>query len=178
MRFNTLYTIFFALMVPIAVKAQIKLEKKSFVDNKVELLVPADFKPMTAEMMNLKYPNRNPQPNAILTDEDGTVNVVISYVPQAIRADQIAEFKNYQISTLKKARPDAKWLEEGVKTINGKKVGYFKFIVNAVDQTVFNYYFFTDLNGKILLMTFNCTENKLPDWKDTVENIVSSLKVK
>ncbi len=178
MRLNLLYSFLIILVLPNAVNAQIKLEKRSFLDNKIELLVPADFKPMTAEMMDIKYPNRKPQPNVILTDEDATVNIVISYIPQALRADQIAAFKDFQINSLKKARSDAKWLEEGIKNINGKKIGFFKFLVNAIDQSVFNYYFFTDLDGKILLMTFNCTEKKLPEWKDTVENIVLSLKVK
>ena len=166
------------LLLPICLKAQILLEKKSFINNKIELLVPKDFKPMTAEMLNAKYPNRNQQPYLILTNEDADVNIVISPLSQSLQANQVAEFKDFQINQLKKMRPDAKWLDNGVKTINGKSIGYFKFISSAIDQTVFNYYFFTDMDGKILLLTFNCTEKLLPTWKDATEKIVSSLIVK
>lgn len=170
--------IFFAFIIPFAVSAQVKLEKKTFLDNKIELMVPADFKPMTEEMLNFKYPNTHQRPNLVLTDENAEVNIVISLIPQPITPGQIGAFKDFQMGSLKKMRPDAKWLEDGVKTINGKSVGYFKFISNAVDQTVFNYYVFTDMDGKVLLLSFNCTEKQLPKWKETAETIVSSLKVK
>ncbi|MCR8561842.1 hypothetical protein KXD93_29575 [Mucilaginibacter sp. BJC16-A38] len=165
------------LFIPVCLKAQIKLEKKGFLDNKIELSVPADFKPMSAEMLDKKYPNRNQKPNLVLTDEDAEVNIVISLIPQPIKPEQIGAFKDFQINSLKKMHPDAKWMNDGVRAINGKNVGYFKFISNAVDQTVFNYYFFTDLDGKVLLLSFNCTEKLLPKWKETAESIVSSLKV-
>jgi hypothetical protein len=103
---------------------------------------------------------------------------MIMLLPQHLTADKVGEFKDYQVALLKRSRPDARWLQDGVKPINGKQVGYFQFITNAVDQTVFNYYFFTDIDGKILFLSFNCIEKLLPDWKETAETIVSSLKVK
>jgi len=170
--------ILFLFIIPFSVNAQVKLEKKTLLDNKIELMVPADFRPMSEEMLNTKYPNARQKPSLVLTDEDAEVNIVISVIPQPIKPEQIGAFKDFQISSLKKSHPDAKWLADGVKTINGKSVGYFKFISNAVDQTVFNYYFFTDMDGKVLLMSFNCTEKLLPKWKETAETIVSSFKVK
>ena len=68
--------------------------------------------------------------------------------------------------------------DEGVKTINGKKVGYFKFLARAVDQKVFNYYFFTVVDGKILLFSFNCIEKLQKTWEPTADKIVSSLTIK
>jgi hypothetical protein len=47
-----------------------------------------------------------------------------------------------------------------------------------VDQTVFNYYFFTNVDGKVILFSFNCIEKLLPIWKETAGTIVSSLKIK
>jgi len=170
--------IFFAFIIPFSVNAQVKLEKKTFLDNKIELMVPADFKPMTEEMLNTKYANTRQKPALILTDEDGEVNIIINHLPQPITPEQVSAFKDFQMSSLKKIRPDAKWLTDGVKTINGKNVGYFTFISNAIDQTVFNYYFFTDMDGKVLLLSFNCTGKLLPKWKEAAETIVSSLKVK
>ena len=166
------------LIVPVCINAQIKLEKRSLLDNKIELLVPTDFKPMSADMLNEKYPNRTNQPDVVLTDENAEINIVISLVNQPLQSAQIPAFKDFQITSLKRMHPDAKWLDNGVKVINGKKVGYFKLISNAVDQTVFNYYFFTNVDGKALVITFNCIEKLLPQWKDTAETIVSSLTVK
>jgi hypothetical protein len=169
---------YFLSLLPLLSPAQIKLEKQSLLDNKIELLVPVYFKPMEAEMLNYKYPNRNQQPQLVLTDKQAEVNIIVSIINQPLQANQIATFKDFQISGLKKTHPDAKWLDNGVRDINGKNVGYFKFISNAVDQPVYNYYFFTNINGKVLLLTFNCIEKLLPEWKDVAESIVTSLKFK
>ncbi len=69
-------------------------------------------------------------------------------------------------------------LDEGVKTMNGKKIGYFKFLTQAVDQKVFNYYFFTVVDGKVLLFSFNCIEKLQKKWEPTADKIVSSLVTK
>jgi len=179
MRTNIFRSTILLLLIPFCGIAQTKLEKKSFLDGKLELLVPTYFKPMAADVLDAKYPDRNHQPNLVLTDNDAEVNIVISYVPQQpLQDDQMAAYKDFQISSLKRMHPDAKWLESGVKTVNGKNIGYFKFTSSGADQPVFNYYFFTNMNGKVLLLTFNCPEKLLPKWKDTVETIVSSLTVK
>jgi hypothetical protein len=166
------------LFIPFGSFAQIKLEKKSFIDNKIEILVPADFKSMSAEALEKKYPNRNHTPDVVLTDENGEVNIVMSLINQPLQDSLVGAYKDFQISSLKKLHPDAKWLDEGVKPINGKSVGYFKFTCSVVDDTAFNYYFFTDMDSKVMILSFNCTEKLLPKWKETAETIVSSLKIK
>jgi len=166
------------LIAPFFVSAQVKFEKKSFLGNKIELMVPSHFKPMTEQMMNIKYPNQAQRPALVLTDDAGEVNLVMSQIPQPLKPEQVGAFKDYQITALKRMHPGAKWGESGVKAINGKQVGYFKFTADAVDQPIFNYYFFTDMDGKILLLSFNCIEKLLPKWKDAAETMVSSLKVK
>jgi hypothetical protein len=81
------------------------------------------------------------------------------------------------VSSLKRAHPDANFTDSGVKDINGKKVGYFKMITTAADQNVFVMYFFTNVDGKAVIFTFNCTEKRLPQWKDVADSMMMSLKV-
>ena len=92
--------------------------------------------------------------------------------------NQIPAFKDAQLQQLKKSRPDMTVLDDGIKTINGKKVGYFKFLTQAIDQNVFNYYFFTVVDGKILLFTFNTIEKLQKKWEKTADEIVASLSVR
>jgi hypothetical protein len=170
--------LFILLLLPFFSQAQIKLERRSLLNGKIELLVPDYFKPMTAEMMSIKYPNPGQQPNLVLTDENAEVNLVITLTHQPIGPGQMGQYKDFMISSLKRLHPDAEWLDNGVKTINGKQAGYFKLITAAVDQKVFVYYFFTSLDGKVLLFTFNCTQSLLPKWKTTADAMVASLEVK
>lgn len=169
---------FLLLLLPFCSFAQTTLLKRTFVYDKVELLVPHDFLVMTQGLMDEKYPDRGQKPSAILTSADGDVNLVISFTTQPIRPDQVTAYKDFQIAALKKSHPDATWIGDGVKTINGKDVGYYKLLSNATDQKIYNYYFFTILEGRVLLFSFNCTEALLPQWKDTAEEMVASLKVK
>jgi len=166
------------LLLPVCSIAQIKLEKRSLLNDKIELLVPDNFKPMTSYAITQKYPNSGQPPNLALTDEKSDVDLIIVLTPQFIQPSQMGQFKDFMIRTLKRGHPDAKWLDNGVRTVNGKNVGYFKLVTNAADQKKFVYYFFTDMDGKVLMFTFNCTESLLPKWKNTAEAIVASLKVK
>ena len=172
------YTSLVLFIIPFCSAAQIKLEKRSFLDNRVELLVPAGLKPMSADLVNYKYPNRTQQPNVVLTDQNNEVNIVISLINEPLQESQILAFKEFQIDILKKVHPNAVWLDNGVKPVNGKSVGYFKLVSSAIDQTVFNYYFFTNMDGKVLLLTFNCPEKQMPKWNAAAEAIVASLKVR
>jgi hypothetical protein len=89
----------------------------------------------------------------------------------------LASFKDYELAGTKKNRPDAQILDEGIKSINHKNVAYIKFITQASDQKVFNYYFFTVYRGKILFFRFNCTEKLQKDWESIADNIVNSLEI-
>jgi len=171
-------TLLLLFLLPLFGHAQIKLEKRSILEGKVELMVPDYFKPMSSYGIIQKYPNANQQPNLVLTDDKGDVNIVVALTPQPVRPEQMADYKAFMIQNLKRSHPNAQWGDNGVKTINGKKVGYFKMTNSAVDQKVFVFYFFTDLDGKALLFTFNCPLALLPKWKDTADQVMASLKVK
>ncbi len=165
------------LFLPIFSFGQSKLDAVSILNGKVKILAPKDLSSMTEEMWTAKYQKRT-RPLIVLSDGDGEVNLIADMTQQPASENQIASFKDYQIQQLKSKRLDLNLLSDGVKTVNGKKVGYFKFVTQAVDQKVFNYYFFTILDGKILLFTFNCVEKLQKKWESTIDNIVASLLIK
>ena len=164
-------------MIPINSIGQTKLDTVSILDGKVKILAPKELSSMNDEMWNAKYP-KQPRPTMVLSDEDGEVNLIADMTQQPATENQIAAFKDYQLQQLKTKRQDLNFLGDGVKTINGKKVGYFKFLSQALDQKVFNHYFFTIVDGKILLFTFNCIEKLKSKWESTADKIMASLLVR
>ena len=62
--------------------------------------------------------------------------------------------------------------------MNGRKVGFVELITPAIDTKVYNLIFFTDLNGQLLLCTFNCTEKNIGQWQPAAKEIMASLKLK
>ena len=152
-------------------------ERKIYLlDKKVELVVPAQLVEMSNEMYKLKYESRL-RPAVAVSDETGEVSLTGNITRQRASESQIAAYKDFQIAELKKAYPDLQIIDGGVKTVRGKKVGYFRFISQAVDQKIFNYYFFTIVNGEVVLFNFNCIERLRTSWEKKAEQIVSSLIV-
>lgn len=165
------------LFFPIFSFGQIKLDKTiSLLDNKVEILAPKELSKMSDEMWTLKYHDL-PRPELVLTDENGEVNLLVDLTQQAAAESQISAYKDFRISNLKK-RTDIKILGEGIKNVNGKNIGFIKFSSQAIDQNIFNFYFFTVVKGKILLFTFNCIEKLQPTWENVADEILNSLKIK
>ena len=163
------------LLLPVFGYCQTKLDTLSFLSGKVKILAPSDLKPMSNQMWALKYQNRA-RPVLVLSDEAGEVNLIADMTRQSAAESQLVSFKDFQIQQLKSKRPDLVLLSNGIKTINGKKVGYIKFQTQAIDQKIFNYYFFTLVDGKILLFTFNCIEKLQKQWESTADQILASLK--
>ncbi len=169
------FVIFFLL--PVFVFSQVKLERITLLDDKVSILAPVELSKMTDEMWTLKFQKRA-RPMLVLTDVNGAVNLIADLTQQNVTEDQLGSFKNFQLAQLKKVKPAQNILQEGIKAVNGKKVGYYKFLSQVNDQKVFNYYFFTIVEGKILFFTFNCMEKLKTTWEKTADQIVASLKIK
>lgn len=166
------------LVFPIFGFSQIKLDKTiNLLDNKVEIHVPKTLSIMSDEMWTLKYHTQT-RPELVLTDENAEINFLVNTTQQPSTENQLAAYKDFRIANLKKSRTDIIMLGDGLKIVNGKKLGFFKFLSQAIDQKVFNYYFFTIVNGKILFFTFNCIEKLQSTWEKTADDILNSLQVK
>jgi len=96
---------------------------------------------------------------------------------QAATEEQLDAFKDFQIDHFKKSLPDIKMLDNGIKMINERKIGFFKFLSRAGGHKVFNYYFFTIVDGKVLLFTFNCIKELRSSWEKSADDMVASLRV-
>lgn len=154
-----------------------KLEKKAILNDRVEVLVPADFEVMSEELMRVKYPSER-RPTLVYSDKAASVNVAFNHTTNRATQAQLEAYKNNFVATFKNMYPTAEWLGSGVKEINGRKVGYLELVTPAVDQKVYNLMFFTDLDGRLLLATFNCVDRKRKDWLEPAQQIMHSLTVK
>jgi len=166
------------LLFPFLLYAQNDLDKRNLLENKIEMLVPISFQKMTDAEYKIKYPNPKRKASLILTDKEMEVNLVIDHMQQyPLSTDQIEEFKNMQLVAIQKSHPESKLLGNAMKDINGKKFGYFKVMTQAIDQKIFNYFVFTNLDEKILLMSFNCVEKLMPKWEKSIDKMFESFTI-
>jgi hypothetical protein len=146
----------------------------SLYNNKLRLSVPDYFTEMSSEMKHAKYPRGN-SPDVVYTDEDGTVNVAFNYTTTAISDDNdIAAMQNRLLQQLQAANPID--LTARTEIINGSEFAVFEFMSQAIDTRVYNLMFLTELDGRMLLGTFNCTEALKGEWQSRAKEILSSLE--
>jgi hypothetical protein len=154
----------------------IDLEKRTILNNKVEVLIPKEFQIMSEEMMKTKYPSER-RPTLVYSDKTGGINVAFNHTLNKATQQQIEPYKESLFSTFKDLYPSADWKGSGVREINGKKVGYLELVTPAIDTKIYNLIFFTDLDGRLLLCTFNCVETKQQEWAGAAQQIMNSLRV-
>jgi len=155
----------------------VELEKRTLLDNKIEILVPKGWKPMSEDLIKIKYPGSKP-PKYVLSDVSGGISLAFNHTDSRATQEQVETYKGFLKKSLESAFEDEEWIEEGIKEINGRKVGLFKLITNTSSGKIYNQMFFTDLDGKLLIISFNVVENKMKDWKTVADEIMNSLALK
>lgn len=124
-------------------------------------------------MKHAKYPRGN-SPDVVYTDEDGTVNVAFNYTPTVLKSgDDLAKLSNEYAQQIQSRVEDFKSRTE---TINGSEFAVFECVSQAIDTRVYNLMFLTELDGRMLLGTFNCTEALKGEWQSKGKVILSSIK--
>ena len=166
-----------AIILTSAFTASTKLNTKSLLNDKIELKIPSDFDIMSEELMKLKYPSER-RPTLVYSNATGGINVALNLTQNPASQNQIPAYQENFVQTFKNLYPSAEWKSNGVKEVNGKKVGYLELITPAIDTEIYNLIFFTDLDGKLLLCTFNCTKKSIDEWAPIASEIMMSLKVK
>ena len=161
------------------VTQEIELETRSLLHDRIELLVPKEFTMMPPQLIDLKYARFKNKPTYVLTNLAGSVNIVLNQDERGtVNQDRIESKKNMIRNTLLQLIPRSELKSDGIQMINGRKVGYIKFVTKGIDEDIYNYMALTDVQGKLLTASFNCTVALLPQWDATAEKIVNSLKVK
>lgn len=165
------------MLITTAFTISIELEIKSLLNDRVELKIPKGFEIMSEEVMKMKYPSEN-RPTLIYTNETGGINVAINLTQNQASQQMIPAYKDNFLKTFKNVYPSAEWKDSGVKTVNGKQLGYLELITPAIDTEIYNLIFFTELDGKLLLCTFNCTKKSIDQWTPIAKEIMNSLTIK
>jgi hypothetical protein len=175
-RIKTIGLISLTFIITTAFSLTIDLETKLLLDNKIEIKIPKDFEIMSEEMMKLKYPSER-RPTLVYSNETGGINVAFNLTQNQANQKLIPAYKDNLVQTFKNTYPSAEWKDNGVKTINGRDIGYLELLTPAIDTEIYNLMFFTDLEGKLLLCTFNCTKKSINEWSPVAKNIMNSLKI-
>jgi len=152
----------------------IAFETKAVLGNRIELKIPKGFVIMSEEMAKRKY-SAERRPTLLYTNESGTVSVALNLTSDRATQAQLPACKENLMHTIRHRYMSAGEKFDDMKVVNGRKVGFVEFNTPAVD---YNLIFFTDLDGRLLLCTVNCTEKNTELWQPVAKEIMASLKIK
>lgn len=146
-------------------------------DGKVEIVMPTSFFLMSEEEAKLKYLSER-RPPIIYTNESTSLNLTFNPTPYELDPDEMELFKDTMLSVLKRSQPAARWIEDGLMEVDGKTVGFCTYLTPALDCNLFLFQLFVELEGRVLIVTFNCTEEEMDDWQPLAYMMMESLKWK
>ena len=157
--------------------SEIELVKKRVLSERVEILIPKGFEVMTEQQMDFAYAKAQSRPSVIFTNNN-LISLAFNYSDNDADQDMVDVYAASFGKTYHKQYKEAKWFGDGVKNINNRKVGYLEFMKPEMGHEVYTLVFFTDVEGKLMICTFNCADRQKPEWEPIAKQIMLSLKAK
>ena len=136
-----------------------------------KIKIPSEFKIMSDEILNVKYPNGN-APSLVYTNDKTTINVVLVMNDVTMKNNQIEEYVKTKESTYKNYSKDVKlkfWER------NNHKIGEMEFTTEGSDTEIYNHIITFSVNDKLRLVNFNCTKEQMNEWQKVSKFIMDSI---
>ncbi len=154
----------------------IYFERRSLANEKISMMVPKDFVPMSLEIAKVKYPSEQ-RPETILTDETGSINIMFNYMDGEVDNANIESFRNQIFGMMKRVNPGIKQLEMGRADVAGKQIAYVEFSNPTMDGKLYNLMFYFEVEGKPLMGSFNCQTKEMKYWKPVALEMMKSIEI-
>ena len=136
-----------------------------------KIKIPSEFKIMSDEIVNVKYPNGN-APSLVYTNDKTTINVALVMNDVTMKNSQIEEYVKTMESTYKNYSRD---VELNFWERNNHKIGEMKFTTQGSDTEIYNHIITFSVNDKLRLVNFNCTKEQMSEWREVSKFIVDSI---
>ncbi len=142
----------------------------------LEMLLPEGFTEMDAATLATKYPGEN-RPTLVFTNETGAINIAINHTQNQVAPNQLTQLHQQLDSSVRQAQPQATWMFSGFQHYHGKKWIQLEFQSAAIDTKVHNMMISTSADGRMLAVSFNCTDEHAAKWLEIGREIIKSVHV-
>ncbi|MET4561969.1 hypothetical protein ABIA69_003139 [Lysinibacillus parviboronicapiens] len=148
----------------------------SFYEDQIRMCMPTSFDVMEPELMDIKYPSSR-RPDYIYTSESTSINVTMKIMEQQIKAEELEDFTQTMMNILQKTQPTAKMLDIDMEEVNGVQIGYFDFIMPALDNKIYNLMFLFRVGENVTMGSINCLQKEMNIWKPIAYGMMESISV-
>jgi len=160
---------------------------KKQVTEKIQLLVPADFQPMSQEMMDRRYLTAR-KPIAAYTNEREMVDLTVSTSNTRWQASDLPILKDFYKASLLELYDEVDFIKEEIEEINEKSFVVFEFtsLVKPDENSLtartpvrrFTRIQYTVNGGQTLVFNFSCPQALQPKWEETARQVMQSVQIK
>ncbi len=151
---------------------KVSMKYASLKDYKYHVLVPSNFKELSAEEIKADYGTTEP-PELVYADTNNTVNIAFSAPNGALSNDQVKEYLNTMKTILSTGM---EVLGTSTYDVDGHTIGVIKLISEVENQKIYNQMAFFSYEDKLTVITFNCKDNVRPEWEKVGDEIIKSIK--
>jgi len=157
----------------VGVYAQQLLTRK-ILSQKIEMLMPLDFKQMDVGTIKVKYPNEGSRPSEVYTNGNSSVNFAFTHSAKKVNED-IKKYTSELVDILKKRGITI--ISQSQQKINGKDFLIVHFNSKALTGILYNTMFFTVLDNRLLMGNYSCSSSMEGGWKNKGDEMIASIKL-
>lgn len=153
-----------------------EFEETEFLDEKLKMFIPKDFKDMSLPARKFKYPSEN-RPDIIKCNKKGNICITLKIIDSPLDEEHVEKLKDGMKVIIKKTNPANVFYEDGVLEVDSKNIGFFEYKGYAIDDSLYNIMFFCEFEDKTLMGTFSCIYKECKEWRDIAFQVIKTVKV-
>jgi hypothetical protein len=162
-----------AMFLSVACSAQDSLVLRKMFNGKIQLLVPGTFRELTSKQIAVKFPDASDRPSVIWARDESS-SIMLVELRYDITDEALPDFAIYHANRMKED-PNQEWISDDILKIDGRYVGIIKVI--HTDRKRYVHYFYLSIDGKLVLLIYDCDAKLRKALEPLGDRIVASLKV-
>lgn len=145
----------------------------SILDGKASIVLPADYVRMPQNLLDAKYPMAEKRPSEAwyVESEGGKVTIAFS-----MTETKVPESEVYRLTKVLKMQMSMLSPSTSELKVNGKNMGRLEMTTPSSDGKIFNVMQISSMNDKMLISTFNVTEELKEKYTSEGKEALSTLK--
>ena len=137
---------------------------------------PADFKPLSKEIIAKKWP-ANQAPAYAVGNPTGSTTVAYDLKPNNIPQEALPEVQKSFTQLFERTIPGIAWKKNEIIEHSGQKWLMMELTSNAVDSDIYNIMLMTGFEGRMLIFNFNSTKKDFPMHEAALRKSLKSIKL-
>ncbi len=151
--------------------------EKNILENKLEMLLPSGFTPITKEKNASPGPLVPYQPDWVITGDDGQIILSCFHTDQLVDDNGIPGFTDELITAVRTRGKDVKLLDDGILLEDGKNIGFIKFLSRENGKRTFHFMFYLSLQNRLLLFDLSGPKKLKKNWEGRGVEMAASIRL-